>query len=186
MKAPRALHELDDLRGRLLDEVRASPQHIRTAQAGTGDGWTAVQVLQHLLLVESLVLSGLDRDAGNDRRRRRRTVRDRVGGIAVSLVFLLRIRVRMPTRRVDPVPPLSFEEVEARWTTVGAELGLRLREAAALAPERAVMRHPVSGPLSPPDTAAFLLKHMRHHERQLHRILAAGPPRPSTEAAQGR
>jgi hypothetical protein len=36
------------------------------------------------------------------------------------------------------------------------------------------MRHPVSGPLDPDEAASFLLKHMRHHEAQLERILVPG------------
>jgi len=178
----RALEEVDALRARLLDEVRQHPDHIRSGVRLSEGEWTPVQILQHLLLVESLVLSGFDREAGGDRGTTRRTLRNRVGALAVSLVFLLRLRVRMPTRRVDPVPPLPLDEVEERWRTVGMELGRRLREAAAHAPARAVMRHPVSGPLSPSDTAAFLLKHMRHHERQLHRTLAAGQGHPANES----
>jgi len=176
----RSLEEVDQLRARLLDAVRAHPEHVGNEVRTPGGSWTPVQVLQHLLLVESLILSGLHRDAGSDRETTGRTLRDQVGAFAVSLVFLLRIRVRMPTRRVDPVPPLSFAEVEERWRVVGSELAIRLREAAARTPGHAVLRHPVAGPLSPVETADFLVKHMRHHERQLHRILGARDANPST------
>ncbi|CAN5624100.1 hypothetical protein BH23GEM11_BH23GEM11_01000 [soil metagenome] len=161
------------MRIRMLDKTRSHPDDVRSQVPAAGGGWSAVQVLQHLLLVEELVLSGLDGTTERGRGTPRKTLRDRVGGLAVSLVFLLRIRVRMPTRRVDPDPALPFAEVEERWSTVGLDLARRLRQANAEEPARTVLRHPVSGPLSAAQTSAFLLAHMRHHERQLQRILAA-------------
>ena len=181
------MEELDEIRTRLLAIVRAHPESVREATRAPGGGWTPTQVLQHLYLVEALMLAGLeaqptgsaDRSAGqpaggSENRpasRGTRSLRHRLGGLAVHLVFRLGLRVRMPTHRVNPEPPLPFSEVEERWVPVARKLRSRLEEARVSAPGAPVMRHPVSGPLDPDEAASFLLKHMRHHEAQLQRIL---------------
>jgi hypothetical protein len=182
----RTLDELDDLRARLLDEVRSRPERVREEARAPGGGWTPSQVLQHLYLVESLLLSWLTGERARPPRPGARTVRHRLGGVVVYLVFRLGLRVRMPTRRVNPDPPLPFPELEARWPPVARDLRTRLEAARASAPREPVLNHPVAGPLDPDGAARFLLDHMRHHQRQLRRILDRVPdPEAPPEARPG-
>ena len=202
-----AMEELDEIRTRLLAIVRAQPESVRDATRAPGGGWTPTQVLQHLYLVEALMLAGLEaqptgsadrspgQPAGGSEHRPprwgRRTLRHRLGGMTVHLVFRLGLRVRMPTQRVNPEPPLPFPEVEELWVPVARRLHSRLEEARVSTPGAPVMRHPVSGPLDPDEAASFLLKHMRHHEAQLQRILvparttASHPAKPTPSEEHG-
>lgn len=187
------MDDLDALRSRLLAVVRAQPESVREATRAPGGGWTPAQVLQHLYRVEALLLAGFEADpAGTENRAadrsegrpgsgRTRTLQQRLGGLVIHLVFRLGLRVRMPTQRVNPEPPLPFPEIEERWAPVARGLRLHLEKARASAPRDPVMRHPVSGPLGPEKAAAFLLDHMRHHEKQLRRILAQAQPAPSLQ-----
>lgn len=168
------LDALDALRSELVARVRAlSPAELD--RRARGEGWTPVQLLQHLRLVESVMLEGRRRaEAGGGAAgipTRRPSLRHRVGRIAVALIFRLGIRVRMPTPRVNPEPPMPLAQVLSGWPELSAELRRRLHDAGIDAPAAPFMRHPVSGPLSPSETATFLLDHMRHHRRQLDRIL---------------
>jgi hypothetical protein len=171
----RTLDALDTLRSDLTARVSDLDEGDLVRRAGD-EGWTPVQVLQHLLLVERAALEGERRvfgRAGAPPRAvpLRRRLRYRLGRVIVALVFRLGIRVRVPSPRVIPEPPIPLSEIRDLWPGVSSELRQRLesahdRDAAAL-----FMKHPVSGPLTSAETAAFLLSHMRHHARQLDRIL---------------
>lgn len=123
---------------------------------------------QHLCLVEELTLAQMRTPL--DPARSTRTLRQRLGGLVVWALFTVGIRVRIPTRRVAPEPSVPFEESAARWLRAGAgirELALEVTE-----PDRPVMVHPVSGPLTTKQALDFLLIHLRQHRRQLRRIMA--------------
>jgi uncharacterized damage-inducible protein DinB len=164
------LAEVDELRTHLLERVRALPPEGRERRAPGGQGWTAEQVLQHLYLSEGLVLKTLDASSPRGAQARP-SLKHRMGRLLVALVFRLGIRVRAPTTRVLPEPALPLSEVEAAWAPVSRALRERLEEAHRTSPRAAVMRHPVSGPMDASGAARFLLDHMRHHQRQLDRIL---------------
>jgi hypothetical protein len=170
-----ALDALDALRARLVARVTQldAPDRARTAPGG---GWTPVQVLQHLYLVEAGVLTQVE--GATDARPRTPTIRHRVGRLVVAFVLRFGIRVRMPTRRVSPEPPLSLDELDERWPPVSAALRAHLEAAGGASPGAPVMHHPVSGPLDAAATTRFLLGHMQHHERQLDRILRGEAPSP--------
>ncbi len=183
-----ALDQLSDLRDELLARVGSLPEEAREARPPeTPTAWSPTQVLQHLHLVEAMVLermpevgeglasvsSSRNKDRGIGTR-----IRHTLGALAVRVVFRLGLRVRVPSQRVSPDPPLGFSEAASAWRTTGAELASRLEEAFARAPTAPTMRHPVSGPLTAEGTTRFLLEHARHHARQLDRL---GVPRVPTD-----
>jgi hypothetical protein len=147
-----------------MDEVRALGEE--GTRPPPGGGWSAVQVAQHLMLAEDAFLSALASDPPQDRRR----LRDRLGALAVWLVFRMGLRVSIPTSRVDPTPPLPFRQVELRWREVGERMDASLRGRLGGGPRQVVVRHPVSGPLDLLGLVAFLRSHIRHHRRQLRRL----------------
>lgn len=183
----RALGELSDLREELLARVRSLPQEAREARSPEIPAvWSPNQVLQHLYLIEAMVLEQMPKpDEGftsgpPSRKVARRfgtRIRHALGALVVRMVFRMGLRVRVPTQRVSPHPPLPFSETESAWRLTGKEITSRLTETFARAPTAPTMRHPVSGPLTPEGTARFLLEHARHHARQLDRL---GVPRVSS------
>jgi hypothetical protein len=168
-----ALDQLDAARERVIDRVSSLADRERALRApsrGEDDsGWTPVQVVDHLRLVEQLFLE--DSRSGKPRWRGPAGFRARFGKVAVALVFRFGVRVRAPTRRVLPGEAPPFPETLSEWHATGAQVREFLLEAGGRAPEAPVLVHPVSGALSPLDTARFLLAHLLHHERQLDRIL---------------
>jgi hypothetical protein len=171
----RTLDALDTLRSELSGRVSALDEHERAQRAGD-EGWTPVQVLQHLCLVERVTLEGERRVFGTQARTTgapplARRLRYRLGRVVVALVFRFGLRVRVPTPRVIPEPPLPLADVLGEWSTVSSDLRRRLESAHEGDAAAPFLKHPVSGPLTAAETAAFLLRHMRHHARQLDRIL---------------
>ncbi len=167
------LDQLDAARRRVVDRVRALSDEERSLRAPSREegegGWTAVQVVDHLRLVEHVLLE--DARSNGPRRPPPSGLRARAGKFAVALVFRFGVRVRAPTRRVLPGAEPPFPESLDRWEETGSAVRAFLVETAARDPNATALAHPVSGGLSPLDTARFLLFHLLHHERQLDRIL---------------
>jgi hypothetical protein len=161
------LDGMDASRDRLLGGLAALGPARLAFRAG-GQGWNALDVVQHLVLVEEGV-AGYARKKllappqplpWNGRLR------------LLALVALLRspARVAAPAPQVIPQETLPLDALSERWRTAGAAL----RELVlALPAERAgslFFRHPIAGPLDPSGTLVFLDEHVRHHEAQLRRI----------------
>lgn len=151
----------------ILAEVRGWPEQLRAARPMDG-GWSALQVLDHLVRTESGICEVMAQGANEPRRI---GVRDRVGFALVERVFRSRRRVRVPRSVEDIVWPgeeLDFREVERRWDSVRSEL------AGVVEPRTGcsggVFRHPVSGWMTLEQVLRFFSVHMVHHEFQLERI----------------
>ena len=162
---------LEEQKTAMLAEVRSWPAELRAARPADG-GWSALQVLDHLVRTESGICGVM---AWGLRAPRPIGVRDRVGFLFVERVFRSRRRVKMPgsvKEIISPGEELEVGEVEARWDAVRVELR---RLAGCVEPANCrggVFRHPVSGWMSFEQVLRFLSVHMVHHEFQLERIRA--------------
>ena len=149
----------------------ASRSPERLAFRAGGKGWNALDVVQHLALVEESVV-------GYARKKLLAPPQPVPwnGGLRlIALVAVLRspARVAAPAAQVIPQETLPLDALSERWRAAGAAL----RDVVlALPAERAkglLFRHPIAGPLDPSGTLVFLDEHVRHHEAQLARIARA-------------
>jgi uncharacterized damage-inducible protein DinB len=159
---------LEELREGVLREVRGLSPAQRTFQPAP-DAWSAVQVIQHLLLAEreSVRFLKSGREPG------RRSFKHRILHVGVRLVLASGLRVKAPSERVLPQEDLSLEELEAAWQETRQELLEYLGGVPADRLKRQVFRHPIAGPLDIEQALDFFSNHLRHHRRQLARIQAA-------------
>jgi hypothetical protein len=129
--------------------------------------WSLLQVAQHLVLLEQLVLKTATRDPRPGVRRR---WWHRIGGWMVAFVFRFGLRVPAPTRMVVPIDQKPLGETAAEWSELRAKLAAFLE---TCTPERAKalgFRHPLSGPQDVYGALDFLAGHHDHHLRQVARI----------------
>ena len=132
--------------------------------------WSLLQVAQHLVLLEQLVLKTTLRDPKPGVRRH---WWHRIGAWMVGFVFRFGFRVPAPTRMVVPLNEKPLGESAAQWSELRAKLMAFLE---TCTPERAKafgFRHPVSGPQDVYGTLDFIASHHDHHLRQVGRIEAA-------------
>ena len=169
------LDDLDRWKSDFLGSLSArSPE--RLAFRADGAGWNALDVVQHLVLVEEGVLAYARKKLLAPPQPI--SIVDR--GKLALLVGVLRspIRFRAPVAQVVPSETLPLEESATRWDRSRRELrdlilGLPEERRAAL-----FFRHPAAGGLDPAGTLVFLHEHARHHEAQVRRIgRAPGAPR---------
>lgn len=169
------LDDLDRWKGAFLGALSAtSPE--RLAFRANDVGWNALDVVQHLVLVEEGVLSYARKKLLAPPQPV--SVVDR--GKLAFLVAVLRspVRFRAPVAQVVPSETLPLEASAERWDRSRRELrtlllGLPAERRAAL-----FFRHPAAGGLDPAGTLVFVHEHARHHEAQVRRIgRAPGAPR---------
>jgi hypothetical protein len=166
----RRLEDMDDWKDALLGALAIeSPERLAFRPGGTG--WCALDVVQHLVLVEEGVLGyarkklqGPPQAVG---------LLDRAKLAFLVLVLKSPVRFRAPTPQVVPAETFELPELETRWRAVRD----RLRELLAGLPEERFgalfFRHPLGGPLDAAGTLTFLHEHARHHDAQIRRIWRA-------------
>lgn len=164
--SPTRWHRLDAATADVLTHV----QQLADGAADwrpPGGGWSARDVLEHLVITEELVLSKYPARGTPRPWREWWLVR------FMTLASAGGLRVRMPLPALAPTGQVPVTAAVTRWQVARQ----RLRDAAALAAHApqpvALLRHPAAGPLSWRGGLDFLAAHIRHHERQLHRIADA-------------
>lgn len=165
------LDDMEDWRDAFLVALGVEPE-ARLAWREGGTAWSALDTVQHLVLVEEGVvgyarkkLQGPPQAAGG------LGSRVRLGLLVAGLRSPLRFRA--PAPQVVPSETLPLATLRARWEASGAALRTLL---SGLGPERLgalFFRHPVAGPLDPHGTLRFLLEHARHHDALVRRALAS-------------
>lgn len=158
---------LEERRQALVAELEGcAPEQLSFRQAP--EAWSLGEVAHHLLLVEQGVLQVL-----SDERRQhpgRRTILNRIGSVAVRVVFALGIRVKVPIRSVVPTGDVPLNEVKQQWNDTRAGIRVYLEGVASPTLRQPLLRHPVSGPMDVSQGLVFLRRHFDHHLRQVARM----------------
>lgn len=129
--------------------------------------WSIIQVTEHLVLLEQMVVKAMTRELRPGVRRR---WWHRIGAWMVAFVFRHGFRVPAPTRRVVPTEETPVERSAEQWAALRTQMAAFLE---SVTPERARVlgfRHPVAGPLDVVATLDFVATHHDHHMRQIARI----------------
>jgi hypothetical protein len=165
--------------------ARLSPHGDTVLNRLPEKGWSAAQVLFHVVTVEELALGYVRKkmQAGPALPRAGWRSRARSAALQVALASPLRAKAPPPVAEVP-----AFHDLQAcrrRWETVRQGWQELLRELPPELLDRLLYRHPFVGRLGMRDTLRFLQAHLDHHARQIERILATGtgPGSPATRVA---
>jgi hypothetical protein len=168
----RRIGRLERQRAALLGELQGM-KPARLAFHPAPGSWSALDLVEHLVLVEEAVLRGIP-----DRPPTRSLADSARAAMVLPLLYLTfarGVRLRAPTLAVLPVGGSTLAQLEARWTRARANLRAVLQ---LMGPEdlsRPFLRHPVIGWLTTLESLGFLERHVAHHRQQLKRI--RGMPR---------
>ena len=171
----RRLDDMDDWKDALLGSL-AIESGERLAFRPEGKGWCALEVVQHLVLVEEGVV-------GYVRKKllappQPVSFLDRAKLLLLVLVLRSPIRFRAPVPQVIPEETFPLTVTSVRWENVRRELREILGSLPAERGKTLLFRHPIGGALDPAGTLAFLEEHAKHHDDQIRRIWRA-PGRPA-------
>lgn len=161
--------EIEQQRVLLLARLSSKDPASLSYHPGAGS-WSMLQVVQHLVLVEQLVMTGMIKPA---RPMVKRRWWHRVGAWLVAFVFRHGFRVPAPSKAVVPLDDMPLDVSERSWVSLRVQLRAFLEE---ITPERSGQlgfRHFVSGPHDIAGTLDFIRSHFDHHLRQIGRIEAS-------------
>lgn len=169
------LDEMDARKDALLGVLSGhGPERLSCRPAG--GGWCALDVAQHLVLVEESVLGYARKKLQGPPQPVPLLDRARL----VLLVGILRspVRFRAPVRQVVPTETLALDAIASRWGAVRVALRTFLAELPEERLRNLFFRHPIAGALDVAGTLTFVDEHARHHEAQVERIWRS-PGRPA-------
>ena len=161
------IQALDHQRGMLLDGLEALDVEVLQAKPRPG-AWSILEIVEHLVVAESVILLGLP--SRGELVARPRRLEHRLKHLAVLLILKGRIPVRVPSRRMLPTGQRSLAELRdswdghLRWLRVFAEA---LDEAAL---GQAFFTHPVAGPITLAQALRLDLLHLRTHGKQIAKL----------------
>lgn len=163
----RRLDDLDDWKDALLGSLAIeSPE--RLAFRPEGKGWCALDVVQHLVLVEESVVGYARKKLQGPPQRV--PALDRAKLALLVLILRSPVRFRAPTPVVIPAETFPLAELSVRWGKVREDL----REILVSLPDERrktlLFRHPIGGALDPQGTLDFVHEHAEHHDAQIRRI----------------
>lgn len=146
--------------------------------------WSLLQVAQHCLLVEELILQQVKKN------RERKMQIPSAGLLAgpkllwASILMTLPIRLRIPQNvPVEPKTPMKLAEIHERWEATRAEWKTLLESVTDDETGKAYFVHPVLGAFTLGQTVRFMAIHLDHHTLQIARIVKSDgfPEKESTE-----
>lgn len=156
----------------LLASLKKLPEETYRAQPSIA-GWSVAQAANHLFLSEQASMQYL---------RKKMQAPDAVPGYhpaswfglqGLRLVFRSPLRWRAP-KIIDmwgDQPVLSAEDLEKEWAALRQEMKEQLTAYAGVIGNRRAYRHPRAGRMSLRHMLLFFQTHIRHHEKQIRRIL---------------
>jgi len=157
---------IEQRRHSLITRLRTVDDSLLRYHPAPGS-WSMLQVAEHLVLLEQIVVKAMTREPRSEVRRR---WWHRIGAWMVAFVFRHGFRVPAPTRKVVPIGDRPLESSVEQWAELRAKMAAFLE---LTPPERAKVlgfRHPVAGPLDVASTLDFVATHHDHHLRQIARI----------------
>jgi hypothetical protein len=135
------------------------------------DSWNAVEIVEHLVLAERVVIGDLRDVAG--RPDASRSPGERLRAVIVSLVLRFGVRVTVASESMRPAGTRSFASLRDAWDAQHRALRAYVEDADRPRQRRRVFRHPIAGPLDLPQMLGLLDAHLATHTRQLDRLCAA-------------
>ena len=133
--------------------------------------WSLADVVHHLILVEEAFVRNGRRQAGS--RPARVSLQSRVRERLVLSVLARDVRVLAPSTAVVPRSHVPLALLGARWTAARHELLDYLTELPGPTWARTAFFHPRTGWITAAGGLRFLRAHIRHHLRQVDRIVSA-------------
>lgn len=167
------LAALEQLRIEALDRVADLGSAAVNRQPAAG-GWSAAQVLFHVVEAERLSLAYLLKKTQKPELIPSSGVFSAVKSRALSLFLKLPLRVSAPARTADVPDSIEMAVLERDWDEVRSGWREFLEQFPSELSGKAIYKHPVAGRLNLEQTLRFLVDHLERHLGQIDRVLAEG------------
>lgn len=155
---------------RLLARIDQIDPALRQRRPGP-DRWSIVEVLEHVVIVETGIATALARDPSPDRPRRFAGRWWRYP--ALRVVLSLGVKIRLPVESIAPTGRADQEELLGRWAEGRERLRQWLEGIDPMILGTPRFKHPIGGWLDVPQGVTFAGDHLFHHLPQIERVHTA-------------
>ncbi len=177
-KLHKNLKQLDDDLSKLLEELKNYSESDLNRPPKPG-AWSALQVMHHLMLAESVSQQYVEKKLSFDPPLKRK------GLLNIFRFRLLSIFMRSPFKKKAPVAigdnvipaQSSFWETAKKWKAQRESLALYLENLPAEYVSKEIYKHPAAGRLTLPQMLLFFHDHFRRHRKQIDKALIFPPSR---------
>lgn len=167
------LHRVESKRRSVLAAAAAlTPAQLAARPAP--NSWSALEIVEHLVLAEQAVLGDLE--SSPRRAAQRRALSDYLRYAVVLVVLRFGIRVAVPPEAMRPSGAQSLSALVAQWNAQHQSLRVFVAGLDRNGQRRAIFRHPVAGPLDVSQVLTMLDAHLGTHLRQLRRVSRRSHP----------
>ena len=158
---------------KLLEEMQSYDDALLNRRPESG-GWSALQVMEHLILSETLSLQYVRKKIGYGGTFEKRGLNSIWRSFLLWAYLGTPIKFKAPALVAEDKLPeqSSLADVRTRWETLRAEWTQFLEKLPPELIDRAIYKHPVAGRLGWPETIAFFNIHFNRHRKQIRRTLA--------------
>ena len=167
MNLARRLQAFDDRRNALLDEMDALEPDKLLARPIPGK-WSILEIVEHLVLAERVVLQGLPELSQLKVRRPR--LKQRFRHLIVLFVLRTGIPVGIASPAMNPQGGRDLAELRRLWDENKAWLLACLDHLGPQGLHRAVLKHPIAGPITIRQAVVMSRIHLERHIGQIRRL----------------
>lgn len=167
------METLGKLRSEVLARLSNLSSEALNRKPGAG-GWSAAQVLAHVIQAERLSLQYLRKKTQKPELIPRSGVIAAIKSRALGLFLRLPFKVSAPPRTAEVPESAELRDLEQDWDRVRSGWRDFLRDFPPELARKAIYKHPVAGRLNLEQTLRFLIDHLRRHAGQIERVLAEG------------
>jgi DinB superfamily len=164
MKIERKLQVFNEKRRALLAEVEALEPAVLVARPVAGK-WSILEIVEHLVLAERSVFQVLAEPSQLRSRKPRPVQRFRHG--LVLLILRYGFPVRVPAPAMLPQGGRDLAELRRMWDEGQGWIRAYLDGAGPEGARRAVLMHPIAGPISVEQAVFMNQLHLDSHARQI-------------------
>jgi len=169
----RRFERLESARTRVLAHLEGR-EHAVLNQPRPDGGWSALQVLHHVITAEAGTLSYVSKKMLAGTSLPRAGLVSRLRLLALQLGNASPLRFRAPGVTADVPAEIDPDQLRARWDEVRAQWKQLLDGFPDELLDRMVFRHAMVGLMGLPDTLSFLRSHLGRHAQQVERLLRSG------------
>jgi hypothetical protein len=159
-----------ELKRKSLFEIYDKLSDEKLNQKPADNGWSMMQVLHHLLLIEELGQKYMSKKLAHPETLNKPSFSTSIKKLGLKLILLSPLRVKAP-EVVSQLPEFaSWADTKMRYENNRNSLYKFMQEIPQDLADKALFKHPVSGWLNIHQTLEFLLDHWKHHEYQINRL----------------
>ena len=160
---------LEKSRNKLLNDLESIDDTLLNTCPAEGK-WSVGQIAAHLLQVEQLTISYIQRKISKEEELQPSSVRNMVSSVVLKVALNSGIKFKAPQVAATVPAIVDLDKVRTQWDETRYKLEDLLTELPPAMLDKCLFRHPYAGMLNASQTLTFIQDHFNHHLHQINHL----------------